>query len=272
MMNDEISENSEKFSPSIHDAQRSLAEIGGMTSARVLPSRLGHRHDLVAALPQPSMICGKAFSVSLRSPPPSCSSMILPQRQIARIAGRQVLHYVGHNLVRRTPRIVAPVVGVNLVADGDVTQLLRQLQRPHLVGGIGLLVDGIRRPEQHRLHAQFALEEAFGQVQLDLEIALGNVADVRMGEGVVADFVAFGINPLGKAGILLRLHADQEKGRLDAFLLQHVEDLRRPLRVGAVVEGNCNFLGRAAVHVHRVRRRQSLKRLVGHQVGFGIDT
>ncbi len=40
MMKDEINENSEKFNPSIHEAQRSLAEIGGMTSARVLPSNV----------------------------------------------------------------------------------------------------------------------------------------------------------------------------------------------------------------------------------------
>ena len=55
-------------------------------------------------------------------------------------------------------------------------------------------------------------------------------ADVRMGEGVVADLVAFAIDALHGADVLLGLLADHEEGALDVVLLEDVEDLRESTR------------------------------------------
>ncbi len=93
-----------------------------------------------------------------------------------------------------------------------------------------------------------------------------------MGEGVVADLVSFVEDPLGNAWKFLDLGADLEERRLHPVLLQHVEDLRRPLGIGPVVERDRDFLFlRAAVHVDHVGHRQVLENLVADQVGLGID-
>ena len=162
--------------------------------------------------------------------------------------------------------------GVNLVAHGDEAHVLRKFQRTDLVGGVGLLVNRIRRTEQHRLNSQLALEQALGEIQFDLEVALGDVADIGMGEGVVPDFVAFLVNALGNAGILFNFQPNEEEGGLGVFLFQHVKNLGSPRWIGAVVEGDGNFLLRGpAVHVDHVRRRHVLEDLVGDQIGIGID-
>ncbi len=191
--------------------------------------------------------------------------------EIAGFARRQVGHHVLHNLVGGAPGIIVPVIGIDFVADGDEAHVLRQLKRAHLVGGVGLLVDGVRRTEQDGLHTQFAFEQALGKVQLDFEVALTDVADVGMGEGVIADLVAFVVDALGDGAVLFRLNADQEERGLNVLLLQHIEHLGRPLGVGPIVEGNRDFLGRAAVHIDFVRRRHGLEDLVADQLGIGIN-
>ncbi len=64
-------------------------------------------------------------------------------------------------------RIVAPVIGIDFVAHGDIAHALGQFERANFVGGIRLLVNGIRRTEEHWLDAEFGCQQALGQVQLD---------------------------------------------------------------------------------------------------------
>ena len=57
-----------------------------------------------------------------------------------------------------------------------------------------------------------------------------------MGEGVVADLVAFGEDALDQPRMGLGVGADDEETRLDVLFLQDIENRRRPLRVRPVVE------------------------------------
>jgi hypothetical protein len=58
-----------------------------------------------------------------------------------------------------------------------------------------------------------------------------------MGEGVVADFVPSASTPLHQARIGFRIAADDEEGGRHMLGAQNVENLRRPFRIGTVVEG-----------------------------------
>ena len=106
-------------------------------------------------------------------------------------AGRQVSHYVGGDLLGGATGIVAPVVGIDLVADGDVTHALGKLKRAHLICGIGLLVHRIGRTEQYGVNSQTAGEQALRQIQLQLHESGRDVADIRVGESVIADLMTF---------------------------------------------------------------------------------
>ena len=70
-----------------------------------------------------------------------------------------------------------------------------------LVVGVGLFVDVVGRAEVERLHAELALEEALGEVDLEVELARRDFADVGMRPGVVADLVAFADDALHEADV-----------------------------------------------------------------------
>jgi len=64
------------------------------------------------------------------------------KNDVAAFADRSVCKVVDdrgtvRNLLRRERRVVVPVLGVDLVTDGDVTHALRQFERAHLIFGIG---------------------------------------------------------------------------------------------------------------------------------------
>ena len=63
-----------------------------------------------------------------------------------------------------------------------------------------------------------------------------------MGEGVVRERVAFGEFAPHEFGQVLDFAADQKERRAHAFLRERVEHLRRGFRVGAVVEGEDDFV------------------------------
>ena len=63
--------------------------------------------------------------------------------------------------------VLAPVVGVDLVADDDVAELLDVLDGSGLIVGVGLLIDGVGRAEVDRLDAQLGGEEALGEVRAE---------------------------------------------------------------------------------------------------------
>ncbi len=64
-----------------------------------------------------------------------------------------------------------------------------------------------------------------------------------MGEGVIADLVAFAEDALHDGDVVLRDFPDHEEGGFDVVLLEDVEDLRGVFWVGAIVEGDGDLLG-----------------------------
>jgi len=73
-----------------------------------------------------------------------------------------------------------------------------------------------------------------------------------MSPGVVADLMAFAIDPPHEAGVVAGNLADHEKRALNVELFENVQDLRRPLRIRSVVEAQRNFVGVITVLLHRV--------------------
>ena len=77
--------------------------------------------------------------------------------------------------------------------------------------------------------------------------------------GVIPDLVSFGDDPPNEIGIALRVHADEEKRGLDLRRFEDVENLRRPFRVGAVVERERDFVRlSAALMIERGKLRKLL--------------
>ncbi len=170
------------------------------------------------------------------------TSAIVQQDDVAAVnvagrAGRQVGQHIGGDLICAVSRVIAPVVGVDLVADGDVPQLLRDLERADLVFGIGLGVNRIRRAKQDRADAQAAGKKLLSKIQLHrAHESARNVADVGMGKGVVPDFMSLVVDAVGSVGKLVRLNPNQEKSGRSLFVLEHIQYLGCPVRIGAIVE------------------------------------
>src|SRR5947199_261065 len=60
-------------------------------------------------------------------------------------------------------RILPPIARINLVADRRVPHVLRNFERPHLIFGVRLLINGIRRSEENGPHSQPAGKQALRQ-------------------------------------------------------------------------------------------------------------
>src|SRR5208282_1405858 len=178
---------------------------------------------------------------------------------IARLARWQVVEHASGDLSRRERGLVIPVPGVDLVADGDVAQALRDFERPHFVFSIRFRIDRVRRTEQHGSNAQAAGEQLLGEVQLHLHVAGTNRADIRMGKRMVPDFMAFPVNALRQTAELLRLDSDQKECSGDMLAFKDIENLRGPLRIGTVVEGHGELVLAEAIARHTVRLGQTLE-------------
>ncbi len=85
-----------------------------------------------------------------------------------------------------------------------------------------------------------------------------------MGEGVVANLVAFAVHALHQADVVLRLLADHEEGPAHMLFLQDVENPRRPRRVRPIVEAEGYLVRDIAGLGHGIRERIRGHRLRGH--------
>ena len=166
----------------------------------------------------------------------------------------------------RLARMLVPVVGVQLVADDGVAGLLDALHRGGLVVRVRLLVDVVRRTEIERLNAQLAGEEALGQLEFEVKLAVGDFADVGMAPGVVADLMALAHHPFHHAHILRGLCADQHEGSLGVLVAQNIQYLGRPFGVGSVVEGERDFVGVVAVLLDGVGARVDIHVLIDDEL------
>ena len=181
-----------------------------------------------------------------------------------------MFQHVGRNLLGRVSRIVAPVVGINLVADRDVSHVLGKFERTHLIFCIRFLIDGIRRAKEYSTNSQAARKQPLGEIQFHLHVARSDVTDIGMRKRVIPDLMSLAINAAGQTPEIIRLQADQEKccGRM--LTLQNIEHLRSPLRIGAVIKRDRQLLPARSVTRHPIRFGQSVKGLKINQTCRGI--
>ena len=147
-------------------AHNSLEGTSGITSARVLFSS---SWTLTISKPfarTPSMIVGKGTHSLL-----PIAAAIVQQNNVAAMlvinrTWRQMRQNIGSNVFRAAPRVVPPVVGIELVADSDVSHLLRGFERTHLIFCVRFLVDGIWRTEQNSANPQFSGKKLLREIEL----------------------------------------------------------------------------------------------------------
>ena len=219
------------------------------------PQQLRHRYDLISAIAQ-----GLNQHRQRRHRRRAIATAIMHQNDRAtpirmRFHIRNLLEDAIGNLLRGLFGMLIPVVGIDLVADNRVAQTLNTIDRGSLVVRIRLLIDGVRRAEVERLHPKFGAKQALRQIELQVYLRRRDFADVRVGEGVIANLVAFVINPLHDADVILRHLADHKEGALHIEFRKHVQNARSPNRVGPVVKGQRHFIGMVAITLHRVGQR-----------------
>src|ERR1700722_12551270 len=205
------------------------------------------------------------------------ASAIVHQNNVAAVqiigaARRQMLQHIGGNLFcRLATRDIGPIVGVDAIADRDVAFFLREFERAYLIGGVRFLVDGVRRAKQCGANSHQAGEKALGEIELQPHVSGRNIAHVGMRERVIPDGVAFFINALDQTRKLIGLNANQKKRSRRVLTFQDVQNLRGPIWIGTVVEGQDDFIGAVAVAGDSIRLRRVLEILVGNLFAVGID-
>src|SRR5215813_14595589 len=85
-----------------------------------------------------------------------------------------------------------------------------------------------------------------------------------MGERVVPNLVALIVDALQQSSIVLSREPNQKEGGLYVLLAKYVENARREVRIGAIVERDCDLMRFAPVGDQLVGRGEL-------RVGFGND-
>src|SRR6266480_2216740 len=86
-----------------------------------------------------------------------------------------------------------------------------------------------------------------------------------MRERMIPDLMSFMKNSRGNGGEPVGLVANQKECRGGVLLLQDVEDLWRPLRIGAIIECDYDLIGTRSVACHTIGLRQSVHHFVGDE-------
>ena len=118
---------------------------------------------------------------------------------------------------------------------------------------------------------QNALKNALRRRQLQPCFALRHRADVRMGEAVVADLVAFVPDAPHEIGISLGVLSDEKERRFHVVLLQLIEHLGGIWLGRTVIDRQRNESGLEAGPRDHIRRGELVIRLVDCDPCFRID-
>ena len=150
-------------------------------------------------------------------------------------------------------------------SDRRIAQPLRLQHRVDLVHGrrFGVAEEGCT--EQAHPVARKGLDRALGRLDLDTRGGDVGRAEVGVGIGVIADLVPLTQETADEAGFGDRVFADQKKGRGDVVRFEDVEDLRRPHRVGPVVERERDQPGMVAAAIDNVGGGQLRELLIGNE-------
>ena len=130
-----------------------------------------------------------------------------------------------------------PVVGIDMQADRVIAHRLSDLDRHGFVCRGRLRIAKIWRAEQPHRAAGQSFDQTLIGIDLQCDQRIGQLAEIGMGKSVIADVVSLGEDAPQQVRIGLGVLADDEETGVNAFLLQHVEDLGRPVRIRTVVEG-----------------------------------
>jgi len=162
----------------------------------------------------------------------------------------------------------APIVGIDALADNQIAHILGGRKLGDFLGIFRLMIDAVRRAEENGLCADGALDEAFREVQLPLDFGLGDLIELRMGERVIADFVAVRVLAFEDFRMLVGFLTDHEKDRGGIFFLEDIENLGSPARIGTIIEREDYLLRRRAADlVNVVGERIVFVSFVDKQVG-----
>ena len=165
-------------------------------------------------------------------------------QQDHRTAAGLVQHALG-NFLRVA---IGEIFRIDVLPQREISERARardDLRLRRLVEG---LVRMIGRPEEPGLAPGDPFQQALVDVELDLHPKRRDAGQVGMGEGVISDHMPLGELAAHQVGARLGVFADEEERRLRAAGLEHVENLRRPVAVGPVVEGEQHLAaGRPAV-------------------------
>ena len=154
-----------------------------------------------------------------------------------------------------------PVDRIDMLADGDIAEVLRHFDRQDFVGIGGFGVAQIGRAEQaHGMSGQ-RFQQALRRIHFQRHGFGRNVGQVGVGVGMAADVVAVFEDALDNPRIGFRIRIDEEECAGNVFLLEDVENLRRPFRIRPVVESERDFL---------FRRAELLDHIAGRQFGIGL--
>ena len=81
---------------------------------------------------------------------------------------------------------------------------------------------------------------------------------------MIADLVSLGNDPFYQVGICLAILANDKECGFDVFLLENIQNLWRPDRIGPVIKCQDDLSGFVPGSLYHIRRRYLL-------VGFGCD-
>src|SRR6266403_177428 len=157
----------------------------------------------------------------------------------------------------------APVIRIDALADNQVSELLGIGKLRHFLGIFRLVIDTVGRTEEDRLYSERAFNQALRQIQLPADFRACNVVELWMREGMISNFVAFGVLALENIRPLVGHVADYKEHTRYVFLFQNVQDLRRPFRIGAIVKGKNHFFMRGADLVNVIGERNGVVRFIG---------
>src|SRR5262249_27099667 len=92
-----------------------------------------------------------------------------------------------------------------------------------------------------------------------------------MGEGMISDVMTLGHNSLDQVRIGCCALTNNEKARLDPFVLQNIEYLRSPIGIGAIVKCQRELTGYVAPTLDNVGSRNARVVLVDDLPGIGVE-
>ena len=161
----------------------------------------------------------------------------------------------------------APVIRIDALADNQVSELLRIGKLRHFLGIFRLVIDAVRRAEKDRLYPERAFNQALRQIQLPADFRACNaVVELWMSKGMISNFMAFGILALQNIRPLVGHVADHEEHTGYVLLLQNIQDLRSPFRIGTIVKGKGDFFICGAELVNVEGERDGFVGFIGEKV------